>query len=536
VVLSIRGPQELAVAVLAVLALSLAGATAEAVSCSGLPNFATCTAYANGAAVRFNNHKYTAVASIPNNRDCPPSSPYDPSSDNWWRDDGVCDGGSATATATTAPRARATATATSRPGATATHTPTPSGGGGATLNTTHWHSVINKNSNKCVDVSAQGTADGTIIQQWTCNSSGAQLWKFQTTDSGYYRVMYYNRQSSGWDVAGGSGATGNGAKVHLWSISGSGATNQQWKPIDEGGGYYHFVARHSNRCLDVNAASTADGVQLQQWDCNNSAAQSFRLQVTSPPAATPTTPPGGGSGIGAVVSAGQFDQIWPPGTRAATYTYTDFVNASNQYYPALCGTGDINVKKRECAAYFANKNQETGTGRYDRELYCNPGGGGYLTAACNYCGGSSCGACASGQQYWGRHSIQLSWDSNYCLASGQIGTNLHADPNAIFNNRVTGWRLAAWYWMTQVGPYVAGWPTESAHDAITIADGSNHGFGGTIRAINGALECIVGNEKQRNRVVFYNGSGSSGDEDGSGGVLGVLGYGGGVFGRRYCAE
>jgi hypothetical protein len=47
--------------------------------------------------------------------------------------------------------------------------------------------------------------------------------------------------------------------------------------VSEGGGYYHFVARHSGKCLTVPGASTADGVQLVQSTCDGSAAQSFKV-------------------------------------------------------------------------------------------------------------------------------------------------------------------------------------------------------------------------------------------------------------------
>ena len=69
------------------------------------------------------------------------------------------------------------------------------------------------------------------------------------------------------------------------------------------------------------------------------------------------------------------------GGPGATHEYFE---AADSYFPALCGTGDTNTRKRECAAYFASKDQETGMGQYDRELYCQPGGGGYGGAACNY--------------------------------------------------------------------------------------------------------------------------------------------------------
>jgi hypothetical protein len=55
-----------------------------------VPQFQTCTAYATGARVVFNNALYHAIAPIPATRDCPPNSPFDPSTDNWWVNDGGC--------------------------------------------------------------------------------------------------------------------------------------------------------------------------------------------------------------------------------------------------------------------------------------------------------------------------------------------------------------------------------------------------------------------------------------------------------------
>jgi hypothetical protein len=58
--------------------------------CAGIPAFATCTAYPNGSKVVFNNTLYHTIADVPAMRDCPPSSPFDPSNDNWWVNDGGC--------------------------------------------------------------------------------------------------------------------------------------------------------------------------------------------------------------------------------------------------------------------------------------------------------------------------------------------------------------------------------------------------------------------------------------------------------------
>ena len=78
-------------------------------------------------------------------------------------------------------------------------------------------------------------------------------------------------------MTGGPGAVGNAVPVQLWTIGGSGGANQQWRPVALGNGYFRFVARHSGRCLDVPGSSTANGARLQQWDCNGTGAQSFRL-------------------------------------------------------------------------------------------------------------------------------------------------------------------------------------------------------------------------------------------------------------------
>ena len=66
-----------------------------------------------------------------------------------------------------------------------------------------------------------------------------------------------------------------GSKVDLWRYVNG--LNQQWKPESLGGGYYRFVSRASNRCLDVPGAQGTNGLQLQICDCNGSTAQAFRL-------------------------------------------------------------------------------------------------------------------------------------------------------------------------------------------------------------------------------------------------------------------
>jgi len=149
-------------------------------------------------------------------------------------------------------------------------------GGSGTTNPPNpdWRSIVNKNSGKCVDAKAAATANGTAVQQYTCNGTTAQLYQLAATTGGYVRVNNRGNVSQALDVTDMS--TADSAKIQLWAYGGG--LNQQWQPVDEGGGYYHFVNRNSGKCLDVPGASTADAVQLVQYACNGTGAQSFRLQ------------------------------------------------------------------------------------------------------------------------------------------------------------------------------------------------------------------------------------------------------------------
>jgi hypothetical protein len=144
--------------------------------------------------------------------------------------------------------------------------------------------VTGAGSGKCVYARPAATANGTAVQQYACNGTSAQQWQFTATDSGYYRVGTAPAPNQVWDVTDVS--TADSAKTQLW-LYGGGA-NQQWKPVAEAGGTFHLVNRNSGKCLDVPGNSTADSVQLQQYTCNGTSAQSFTISgsdggTTNPP-------------------------------------------------------------------------------------------------------------------------------------------------------------------------------------------------------------------------------------------------------------
>ncbi|WP_435125699.1 RICIN domain-containing protein [Actinacidiphila sp. bgisy144] len=157
------------------------------------------------------------------------------------------------------------ATALSTVGATGAH---------AAVSPSSWYNLVAANSGKCVDAASAATADGTAVQQYTCNGTAAQQWQLRpAADAGYYGIVNAGGDQPAIDVDGPS--TASGALIHLWSDGGW--SSQEWKPVQEAGGGYHFVNHYSGLCLDVPSASTANAVQLQQYTCNGTSAQSFAL-------------------------------------------------------------------------------------------------------------------------------------------------------------------------------------------------------------------------------------------------------------------
>ena len=144
------------------------------------------------------------------------------------------------------------------------------------ISETSWYSVKNSGNSTCIDARSAATANGTAIQQYACNGTAAQQYQFRSTDSGYMQITARGNPAQAIDVVDRS--TADNAPLQLWAYSGG--TNQQWQPVKETSGAYHFVARHSGKCLTAATAAT-NSVQLTQRTCDGSTAQAFQLAVQS---------------------------------------------------------------------------------------------------------------------------------------------------------------------------------------------------------------------------------------------------------------
>ncbi|KAM1800482.1 hypothetical protein EV2_032857 [Malus domestica] len=79
--------------------------------------------------------------------------------------------------------------------------------------------------------------------------------------------------------------------------------------------------------------------------------------------------------------------------------------------------------------------------------------------------------CNPNKKYYGRGPLQLTWNYNYGAAGNSIGFDGLNSPETEASDPTVAFKTALWFWLNNVCPVL------------------NQGFGATIRAINGEVEC-----------------------------------------------
>ncbi|MBT0994907.1 RICIN domain-containing protein [Cellulomonas sp. DKR-3] len=142
----------------------------------------------------------------------------------------------------------------------------------ASVDTSAWYVLVNRQSGKVLDVRDTSTADGAVIQQWPRNDGPWQQWKFLDSGSGYYRLQA-RHSGKVLDVWGWSTADG-GELRQFTDLNGA---NQQFKLADSEGGRVRLLNRHSGKAVTVTDRSTADGATVTQLTNNNQYNQQWEL-------------------------------------------------------------------------------------------------------------------------------------------------------------------------------------------------------------------------------------------------------------------
>lgn len=143
------------------------------------------------------------------------------------------------------------------------------------------YSISAQDSGKALDVYAAGRKNGTNVQIYQHNGTPAQRWYFAVNtaaDGKQYLIIISAVSGKALDVAGAK----NGSNVRIWALNGSASQNwllrlcpePSFGEIEDGA---YIIESEYGTVLDVAAAGTEDGSNVQGWDDNQTIAQRFYI-------------------------------------------------------------------------------------------------------------------------------------------------------------------------------------------------------------------------------------------------------------------
>ncbi|MFA9458096.1 RICIN domain-containing protein [Halalkalibacter sp. AB-rgal2] len=112
---------------------------------------------------------------------------------------------------------------------------------------------------------------GLIVSFFAVGNQAAEASPFQANT--YYQLVNVN---SGKYLEVEAALTDNGANVQQWENTN--CLCQQWSLMENSDGYFEIINRHSGKALDVFERSTTDGGNIVQWDHNGGSNQQWSLQ------------------------------------------------------------------------------------------------------------------------------------------------------------------------------------------------------------------------------------------------------------------
>ncbi|WP_158853326.1 non-reducing end alpha-L-arabinofuranosidase family hydrolase [Saccharothrix deserti] len=142
----------------------------------------------------------------------------------------------------------------------------------ATVDTSAWYVVVNRNSGKALDVAGASSADGAAVTQWARHDGVNQQFQFVDSGDGYYRIKA-RHSGKVLDVSGWS--TADNAAITQWSDHGG--VNQQFRLADSPDGYVRLINRNSGKAVEVPGFSGADGTGVVQYSDNGGPNQQWQL-------------------------------------------------------------------------------------------------------------------------------------------------------------------------------------------------------------------------------------------------------------------
>lgn len=118
----------------------------------------------------------------------------------------------------------------------------------------------------CLDMDvAQGGANGSKVQLWTCNGWPNQDWNWVDLGNGWFELRNGDNKCLDLDIAQ---PVGNGDRVQAWDCNGW--ANQQWRAEQQSDNPNAFrLVNRQYGCLDADwNGRYYDGKTVQIWACS----------------------------------------------------------------------------------------------------------------------------------------------------------------------------------------------------------------------------------------------------------------------------
>jgi Ricin-type beta-trefoil lectin domain-like len=132
--------------------------------------------------------------------------------------------------------------------------------------------IVNRMSNKGLDVQDRSTRNGANVQQWGYGGEPNQRWELIEVGRGEYGIISVG-SGKALEVADGNPRNGANVEQYQWN----GAPTQRWR-LEKHGDFYEVINIATRKCLDVQDKNPRDGANIQQWDCSGADNQAWRFQ------------------------------------------------------------------------------------------------------------------------------------------------------------------------------------------------------------------------------------------------------------------
>ncbi|MFM9589409.1 RICIN domain-containing protein [Streptomyces scabiei] len=149
-------------------------------------------------------------------------------------------------------------------------------GGGISDGATY--TLSNASSSLKLTIAGGSTANGTNATQQATTGATDQQWRFVQQPSGYFKIF---NVASGKVLGVQNQSTANGARILQWDDNGT--LDHEWAVAPHPAGGYTLTNRVTGKHLEIPDASTAVGTVADQWSTTTCACQRWNLTQTALP-------------------------------------------------------------------------------------------------------------------------------------------------------------------------------------------------------------------------------------------------------------